>query len=87
MLTFEEARAAILAGAERLGTERVALANAIAVSSAARSVILLGDPQQLDQVVQGSHPPGAERSALAVRLSRTGMVRADRCRDQQRRGW
>ena len=34
-------------------------------SVAAKSLVLLGDPQQLDQVVQGTHPPGAERSALA----------------------
>jgi uncharacterized protein len=26
--------------------------------------VLLGDPQQLEQPLQGSHPPGAERSAL-----------------------
>ena len=30
-----------------------------------RALVLLGDPQQLDQPIQGSHPPGAERSALA----------------------
>jgi len=41
------------------------LANAVAVSPAADSMVLLGDPQQLDQPTQGSHPPGAERSALA----------------------
>jgi uncharacterized protein len=41
------------------------LANAIAVSAAARSLVLLGDPQQLDQPTQGTHPPGAGRSALA----------------------
>jgi uncharacterized protein len=40
------------------------LANAIAVAPAGRSLVLLGDPQQLDQPLQGSHPPGAERSAL-----------------------
>ncbi|MBI2780899.1 MAG: TM0106 family RecB-like putative nuclease [Chloroflexi bacterium] len=40
------------------------LANAIAVSTAAKSLVLLGDPQQLEQPLQGSHPPGAERSAL-----------------------
>jgi uncharacterized protein len=44
---------------------QIALANAIAVSPAARSLVLLGDPQQLDQPLQGTHPPGAERSALA----------------------
>ena len=40
------------------------LANALAVSAIARSVVLLGDPQQLDQPIKGSHPPGAEQSAL-----------------------
>jgi uncharacterized protein len=44
---------------------QIALANAIAVSPAARSLVLLGDPQQLDQPLKGTHPPGAERSALA----------------------
>jgi len=41
------------------------LANAVCVSPAASSMVLLGDPQQLDQPTQGTHPPGAERSALA----------------------
>src|SRR5450756_2016234 len=44
-------------------------ANTIAVSPAARSLVLLGDPQQLDQPLKGSHPPGAERSALAHLLA------------------
>jgi predicted RecB family nuclease len=44
---------------------QIALANALAVSPAARSLILLGDPRQLDQPLKGTHPPGAERSALA----------------------
>jgi uncharacterized protein len=44
---------------------QIALANAVAVSPAARSLVLLGDPQQLDQPLKGTHPPGAERSALA----------------------
>lgn len=43
---------------------QMALAQVLASSSAARSLILLGDPQQLDQVVKGSHPDGAEVSAL-----------------------
>ena len=30
-----------------------------------RSLVLLGDPQQLDQPLKGTHPPGADRSALA----------------------
>jgi predicted RecB family nuclease len=44
---------------------QVSLANAIAVSAAAPILVLLGDPQQLDQPLQGTHPPGTERSALA----------------------
>ena len=32
------------------------LANALAVSPAAKSIVLLGDPQQLDQPIKGSHP-------------------------------
>jgi uncharacterized protein len=51
---------------------QVSLANAVAVSPAAGSIVLLGDPQQLDQPTQGSHPPGAERSALAHLLAADG---------------
>jgi uncharacterized protein len=47
---------------------QMALANALAVAGAAESIVLLGDPQQLDQPLQGSHPPGADRSALAHML-------------------
>jgi uncharacterized protein len=43
---------------------QLSLANAVAVSQAARNLVLLGDPQQLDQPLQGTHPPGAEASAL-----------------------
>jgi len=41
-----------------------ALADALAVGTAARNLVLLGDPNQLPQVSQGSHPPGAEASVL-----------------------
>ena len=44
---------------------QMSLANVVAASSAARSLVLLGDPQQLDQPLQGVHPPGAGVSALA----------------------
>ncbi|EMP57032.1 hypothetical protein MSNKSG1_02374 [Marinobacter santoriniensis NKSG1] len=43
---------------------QMALANVVAVSACARSLILLGDPQQLEQPTQGSHPDGADCSAL-----------------------
>ena len=41
------------------------LANALAVAPAAGSLVLLGDPKQLDQPQQGVHPPGSDASALA----------------------
>lgn len=40
------------------------LANTVAVSTAARNLLLLGDPQQLPQVSQGRHPEPVDRSAL-----------------------
>ena len=40
------------------------LANGVASSPAARSLVLLGDPQQLDQPIKGKHPPGADASVL-----------------------
>lgn len=40
------------------------LANTIAVSPAARNLLLLGDPQQLPQVSQGTHPEPVDESAL-----------------------
>ena len=44
---------------------QMSLADALAASLSAMNLVLLGDPQQLDQPLQGVHPPGAERSALA----------------------
>uniref|UniRef100_UPI00035FE878 DEAD/DEAH box helicase n=1 Tax=Nocardiopsis lucentensis TaxID=53441 RepID=UPI00035FE878 len=41
-----------------------ALADTLAVSAAAHNLVLLGDPQQLPQVVQGTHGEGADASAL-----------------------
>jgi uncharacterized protein len=43
---------------------QMSLANVLAVSQAARAVVLLGDPRQLDQPMQGSHPDGTDTSAL-----------------------
>ena len=40
------------------------LANTIAVSRAARNLVLVGDPQQLPQVSQGTHPEPVDGSAL-----------------------
>jgi len=57
---------------------QVSLANVVAMSRAASSIILLGDPQQLDQPLRGSHPPGADRSALAHVLGGDATIPADR---------
>jgi predicted RecB family nuclease len=43
---------------------QMSLANVLAVSQAAKAVVLIGDPQQLDQPIQGSHPEGTDVSAL-----------------------
>ena len=48
---------------------QMSLANVLAVSQAARTLVLLGDPQQLDQPMQGSHPDGTGCSALDHLLS------------------
>jgi uncharacterized protein len=57
---------------------QIALANALAVSPSARSLILLGDPQQLEQPLKGTHPPGADRSALAHLLDGAATMPADK---------
>jgi uncharacterized protein len=43
---------------------QMSLANVLAVSQAADALVLLGDPRQLDQPTQGSHPEGTDTSAL-----------------------
>jgi uncharacterized protein len=50
------------------------LANALSVSPAAASLVMLGDPQQLDQPLKGSHPIGAERSALGHLLGGAAVM-------------
>lgn len=51
-----------------------ALADAVAVATAARNLVLLGDPQQLPQVVQGVHPPGSDASALGHLLGDADVI-------------
>ena len=57
---------------------QVSLADALVVSLAGKSVVLLGDPQQLPQVVQGSHPLGTELSILEHLLGDAQTVPATR---------
>jgi uncharacterized protein len=57
---------------------QMALANVLAVSQAAKNIVLLGDPQQLDQPQQGSHPEGVAVSALQHVLGTDKTIPADR---------
>jgi predicted RecB family nuclease len=57
---------------------QLALASTVAVSQAAGSLILLGDPQQLDQPLQGAHPPGSETSALGHVLGEESTMPPER---------
>lgn len=55
---------------------QMSLANVLALSQAAKTVVLLGDPQQLEQPSQGSHPGGSEVSALDHILSGAKTITA-----------
>lgn len=57
---------------------QVSLADALAMGTAARNVILLGDPLQLAQVSQGTHPPGTGASVLEHLLGNHATVPPDR---------
>jgi uncharacterized protein len=54
------------------------LASAIAVSTAADSVVLLGDPQQLPQVTQAAHPGTSGASVLEHLLDGRATIAPDR---------
>ncbi|NUR16473.1 MAG: TM0106 family RecB-like putative nuclease, partial [Dermatophilaceae bacterium] len=54
------------------------LANAVAVSQAARSLVLLGDPQQLQQPTKAVHPYGAGVSVLEHLIGEHDVIPADR---------
>jgi predicted RecB family nuclease len=57
---------------------QMSLANVLAVSQASLSLVLLGDPRQLDQPTQGSHPEGTSVSALDYILEGHQTISADR---------
>jgi predicted RecB family nuclease len=54
------------------------LANAVAVSRAATSMVLLGDPQQLAQPTRAAHPAGAGVSVLAHLIGDRDTIPPDR---------
>jgi uncharacterized protein len=57
---------------------QLSLADALASGTAARNLILLGDPLQLPHVSQAIHPEGTSRSVLAHLLDGHPTVPADR---------
>jgi hypothetical protein len=57
---------------------QMALANVLAVAQAAESVVLLGDPRQLEQPIQGSHLDGVGVSALDHVLAQHATIPVDR---------
>lgn len=59
---------------------QMSLANVIAAATCAHNVVLLGDPNQLRQPSKGSHPDGADLSALDHVLEGAQTIRPDRGR-------
>jgi uncharacterized protein len=57
---------------------QMSLANVLAMAQAAKSIVLIGDPQQLDQPQRGSHPEGAEASALEHLLAGARTIPEDK---------
>jgi predicted RecB family nuclease len=57
---------------------QVSLADAAAMATAARNLVLVGDPQQLAQVLQGSHPHGIDQSVLQYLLAGHATIPPDR---------
>jgi predicted RecB family nuclease len=55
---------------------QMSLADVLAVSQAAKKLVLLGDPQQLERPTKGSHPDGAEKSALEHLLNGRKTIEA-----------
>ncbi len=57
---------------------QMSLADVLAISQASKSVVLLGDPQQLNQPQQGVHPPGVDVSALAHLLNGRATIEPEK---------
>ncbi len=57
---------------------QMSLADVLAISQAAKSVVLLGDPQQLNQPQKGVHPPGVDVSALAHLLNGRATIEPEK---------
>jgi predicted RecB family nuclease len=57
---------------------QMSLANVLALSQATKNLVLLGDPRQLEQPLKGSHPEGADVSALEHLLAGAKTITADK---------
>jgi superfamily I DNA and/or RNA helicase len=57
---------------------QVGLANMVAMGRSARNIVLVGDPRQLPQVIQGAHPEPANLSCLDWMLGDHATVPTDR---------
>ena len=58
-------------------SEQLPLANVLAISHAGPNLVLVGDPQQLEQPKQGTHPEGTEVSALGHLFGDQQTITAD----------
>jgi hypothetical protein len=77
----------LFSGAEHDGTfdylfideaGQVSLADALAMGTCAHNLVLVGDPQQLDQVIQGTHPDGSGTSVLKHLIGDDQTIPPDR---------
>jgi uncharacterized protein len=57
---------------------QVGLANMVAMGRCARNIVLVGDPRQLPQVIQGAHPDPANLSCLEWMLGDHATILPDR---------
>jgi predicted RecB family nuclease len=57
---------------------QMSLANAVAIGACARSIVLIGDPNQLPMVTQGVHPGGSAASCLEHLVGDAVTVAEDR---------
>jgi len=57
---------------------QVGLANMVAMGRCARNIVLVGDPRQLPQVIQGAHPEPANLSCLEWMLGEHATIPPDR---------
>ncbi len=57
---------------------QMSLADALVVCAATDSIVLVGDPQQLEQPIAGSHPDGAAVSVLEHLLAGRATIAPDR---------